>query len=324
MHLLQRMVICAMSMALWCAGGAQAQGTYPDRPVRLIVPFSAGGLADITFRMVGEKLNVLLGKQVIIENMPGAGGISANSTVVRAKPDGHTLLVLSSGAVLTRLLFKNVPYDVQKDIAPISYAAFFDLVILVRQDGNYRTLSDLIGAAKANPGKLNVGTINPGSTQNLTAVLFKTTANVELTVVPYKTTPDAFAALMAGQVDAVVESYAAARALVDGGRLRVLASTGSKRSGYLPSAPTVQEAGLPGFEVLGWNGLAAPAGTPPEIIALLNKHMNTVMAMPDVRKKLLELGTEAHAGTPEEVRSQLAKDLVKWDAVIKRAGIPQQ
>ncbi len=324
MQTLKRTVLLLAVLMLASIGVVQAQSTYPDRPVRLIVPFSAGGLADITFRMVGEKLNTLLGKQVIIENMPGAGGISANSAVVRAKPDGHTLLVLSSGAVLTKLLFKNVPYDVQKDIAPISFAAFFDLVILVRQDGNHRTLSDLIGAAKANPGKLNFGTINPGSTQNLTAELFKTTANIELTVVPYKTTPDAFAALMAGQVDAVVESYAAARALVDGGRLRVLASTGNKRSGYLPSAPTVHEAGLPGFEVLGWNGLAAPAGTPPEIIALLNKHMNTVMAMPDVRKKLLELGTEAYAGTPEEMRARLATDLVKWDAVIKRAGIPQQ
>jgi tripartite-type tricarboxylate transporter receptor subunit TctC len=261
---------------------------------------------------------------VIIENMPGAGGIAATSAVLRAKPDGHTLFVFSSGAVLTRLLFKNIPYDVTKDIAPISFAAHFDLILLVRQDSRYRTLGELIAAAKANPGKLNFGTINPGSIQNLTAEFFKSAAGIDFTVVPYKTTPDAFAGLMAAQVDAVVESYAAAQSLIDGGRVRALASTGAKRSGYLPSAPTAREAGLPGFEVLGWNGLAAATGTPPEVIALLNRHMNTIAAMPEVKKRLLDLGTEAYAGTPDEVRARVAADLAQWGAVIQRAGIQQQ
>ncbi len=313
-------------MALWisCALPAHAQDSYPNRPVRVIVPFAAGGLADITFRMMSEKLTTALGKQLIIENMPGAGAINATQTVLRAKPDGHTLLVFSSGAALTKLLFKNVPYDVQKDIAPVAFAAYFDLIVLVRQDSRYRTLGELVADAKARPGRLNFGTINPGSTQNLTAELLKTEAGLDFTVVPFKTTPEAFSALLAGQVDAVVESYAAARALLEGNRARALVSTGEKRSGYLPQVPTVREAGLPGVEVVGWNGLAAPAGTPPEIIALLHRHMTAIVAMPDIRKRFLEQGTEAYAGTPEEVSTRLAADIRKWGAVTARAGLQPQ
>jgi tripartite-type tricarboxylate transporter receptor subunit TctC len=313
-HLVKRAFVGVVCITLLYAGGAWAQDAYPNRPVRLIVPFAPGGLADITFRMVGEKLNTLLGKQVIIENMPGAGGIAATTTVIRSKPDGHTLMVFSSGAALTKLLFKNVPYDVSKDIVPIAFAAHFDLIFVVKNDSRHRTLADLVNDARA----------NPGSTQNLSAELLKTAANLDFTIVPFKTTPEAFSALLAGQVDSVVESYAAARALIESGRLRVLASTGAKRSGYLPSAPTMAEAGVPNFEVIGWNGLAGPAGTPPEIISLLHKHMMTIVAMPDIKKKLLDLGTEAYAGSPDEVRARLAADLVKWDAVIKRAGIQQQ
>jgi tripartite-type tricarboxylate transporter receptor subunit TctC len=292
--------------------------------VHIVVPFAAGGLADITFRIVGEKLSPLLGKGVVIENVPGAGGIAAANTALRAKPDGHTLLVIVNGTAISKSLFKSLPYDPQKDLAPVAFAAYFDVVVLVKAGGRYRSLADLLSAARASPGKLNFATINPGSTQNLSAELFKTTAGVNVAIVPFKGTPEAFSALIAGEVDAVFESYAAAKSLIESGRLKALASSGPKRSGYLPQVPTVQESGVPGYEVVGWNALAAPAGTPPEVIALLNRHMNTVIALPEVKKRLLELGTDAHAGTPEELRARLAADIAKWAAVIRQAGIPQQ
>ena len=318
-------IIGAALIALLRFGPAEAQGTaYPDRPVRMVVPFAAGGLADITFRLVGEKLSVLLGKQVVIENIPGAGGIAAAQAVLRAKPDGHTLLVIANGTAITKSLFKSLPYDPVRDLAPVAFAAYFDLIVLTKTDERYRTLADLLAAARANPGKLNFGTINPGSTQHLSAELFKTTAGINVAVVPFKTTPEAFSALLAGEIDAVFESYATAKALIDGNRLRALATSGPKRSGYLPSVPTVQEAGVPGYDVTGWNALSAPAGTPPEVLAILNRHMNTVVAMPDVKKRLLELGTDAHAGSQEELRNRLNADIAKWAAVIRQAGVPQQ
>ena len=301
-----------------------AQAAFPERPVKLVVPFAPGGLADITFRLVGEKLSVLLGKQVVIENIPGAGGFAAASSVLRAKPDGHTLLVIANGTAITKSLFKTMPFDLVRDLAPVSFAAYFDLVLLAKGDGPYKSLADLLSAARQNPGKLNFGSINPGSTQNLSAELFKTSARLDAAVVPFKTTPEAFTALLSGSLDVVFESYAAARSLVDGGQMRALASTGSKRSGYLPLVPTVNESGVPGYDVTGWNALAAPAATPPEVVALLNRHMNTVMNMPDVKKRLLDLGTDAYAGTAEELRVRLNADIAKWAAVIKQVGIAQQ
>jgi tripartite-type tricarboxylate transporter receptor subunit TctC len=259
-----------------------------------------------------------------VENQPGAGGIAAAATVIKSKPDGHTLLVIVNGTAISKSLFKSLPYDPVKDLAPVSLVAYFDLVVLAKGDGAYKTLADLLAAARAAPGKLNFGSINPGSTQNLSAELFKSTAGIDAQVVPFRTSADAATALMAGNLDAVFESYTAMKSLIDSGRLRALASTGSKRSAYLPELPTVKEAGVPASEVSGWNALAAPAGTPAEVIEILNRQVNAVVAMPDVKARLLQLGTEAYAGTPEELRRQLVNDIAKWAAVIKRAGIPQQ
>ena len=320
-----RRIFLAASAALALPRVASAQGAFPDRPVKIVVPFGPGGLADVTFRIVSEKLSDLLGKQVVIENIPGAGGIAAANAVLRAKPDGHTMLVIANGTAITKSLFKSLPFDIQKDFVPVSLAAYFDLVIVAKgEGGRYRTLGDLLAAARANPGKLNLGSISPGSSQNLSAELFKTSANIQAPVIPFKTTPEAATALIAGEIDAVFESYAALKSLIEAGRLRVLASTSPKRTPYLPTAPTVQEAGVPGYEVVGWNALAAPAGTPAEVVALVNRHMNTIVAMPDVKKRFIELGLDAYAGTPDELRSRLNADIAKWAAVIKQAGIPQQ
>ena len=303
-------------------GTASAQG-FPDRPVRIVVPFGPGGLADITFRLVADRLTPLLGKQVLVENMPGAGGVTAANAVIKSKPDGHTLLVIVNGTAISKSLFKKLPYDPVTDLAPISLVTYFDLLVLVAADSRYKSVRDLIADAKANPGKINFGTINPGSTQNLSAELFKTSTGIDVTVVPFKTSPDAATALIAGNVQAVFESYAAMKGLLSGNRIRALASTGSKPFGYMPSLPTVRDGGI-NYEVTGWNALAAPAGTPAEVVATLNKHMNTVVGNPEFKAKMLESGTLAQAGSPEDLRKQLAADIDKWAAVIRQAGIPQQ
>jgi putative tricarboxylic transport membrane protein len=310
---------------LGCGSGwAQSPATFPDRPIRLVLAFGPGGLADITFRLVAERLTGLVGKQVVVENQPGAGGVTAASTVMKAAPDGHTLLVLTNGTAISKSLFKSLPFDPVKDFAPVSLVAYFDIVIVTSAESKYQTLGDLLAAARSSPGKLNLGTINPGSTQNLSAELFRSTAGIDVVIVPFRTSPDAATALMGGNLDAVFESYTALKPLVAARKLRALATTGTKRSVYLPELPTVKEAGVPTYEVTGWNALGAPAGTPPEIIAILNRHVNAVVAMPDFKQRLLEFGNEAYGGTPDELRRQLVNDIAKWEAVIKKAGIPQQ
>jgi tripartite-type tricarboxylate transporter receptor subunit TctC len=315
-------ILIALLAALAPAVGF-SQAAFPQQPVRIVVPFGPGGLADITMRLLGERMTPLLGKQVLIENMPGAGGVTAAMAVKKAKPDGHTLLVVVNGTAIAKSLFKQLPYDAQADFAPVSLVTYFDLLVLA-QPGRYATLKDLVAAAKANPGKLNFATINPGSTQNLSALLFRSVAGIDVTVVPFKTSADAATAVIAGNADAVFESYAAMKGLVSGGRLKPLASTATKSFGYLPNLPTVIEAGVPGYEVSGWNALAAPAGTPADVIAILNRHVNTVISQGDFKAKMLDSGTLAYAGTPEELRKQLAEDIAKWKAVIDKAGIPQQ
>jgi len=304
------------------SAGASAQ-VFPQRPVRVVIPFGPGGLADITMRTLGERMAPLLGQPVVFENMPGAGGVTAALAVKNARPDGHTLLVIANGTAIAKSLFKQLPYDPQADLAPVSLVTYFDLLVLVSPE-RYRRLDELVAAAKKNPGKLNFATINPGSTQNLSAELFKSVAGIDVQIVPFKTSGDAATAVMAGNADAVFESYAAMKGLIAGGKLKALASTAEKSYGYLPGVPIAEEAGVRGYVVSGWNALAAPAGTPADVIAILNRHVNAVIAQPDFKAKLLEQGTLAYAGKPEELREQLARDIAKWKAVIEKAGIPRQ
>jgi tripartite-type tricarboxylate transporter receptor subunit TctC len=303
---------------------AQGAAQYPDRPVRIIVPLAAGGLADISIRLAATRLSELLGKPVLVENLPGAGNIPAANAVLRSKPDGHTLIVLSSGMSTAPSLFKSLPYDPVKDFAHIAFVTRFDLIVLASGEGRYKTLADLVAAAKAQPGKLNIATVSPGSIQHLSAELFKSAAGMDAAIVPFKTSPEATAALLGNRVDAVIESFTATRALVEGGKLRTLASTGAKRSSYLPNVPTAAEAGVANYEVIGWIGLAAPAGTPSDIVMLLNRHVNAVVGSPEFAKRMQELGNDAYGGTPEEFRARVAADVAKWAAAVKQAGLVPQ
>jgi len=311
----------ALLMALGAMlGPARAQSPYPDRPIRIVIGFGPGGLADITMRLLGQKLTERTGAQVTIENRPGAGGVVAASAVTSAQPDGYTLFVLSSGIAISKSLLKVMPFDPVAAFAPVSTVAYFDLLVLTRAQSPLHTMHDVLAAARASAGRFNVGTINPGSTQNLAAELLRSATGAEMTIVPYRSTPEVLTALLRDDVAIAVDSYAALKAAIDDGQVRAIAATGETRSPMQPNVPTLRELGI-AAEVVGWNALVAPAHTPPDIVAALNRHIAAIVAMPDFRQRLVELGTEAKASTPDELGARLAADIDKWAAVIKQAGI---
>jgi tripartite-type tricarboxylate transporter receptor subunit TctC len=244
----------------------------------------------------------------------------AVSAVTSAPPDGYTLFVLSSGIAISKSLLKVMPFDPVTAFAPVSTVAYFDLLILTRAQSPLRTMHDVLAAARASPGRFNVGTINPGSTQNLSAELLRSATGAEMTIVPYRSTPEVLTALLRDDVAIAVDSYAALKAAIDDGQIRAIAATGETRSPMQPNVPTLRELGI-AAEVVGWNALVAPAHTPPEIITALNRHIAAIVAMPDFRQRLIDLGTEAKASTPAELGARLATDIDKWALVIKRAGI---
>ncbi|HWM49517.1 MAG TPA: tripartite tricarboxylate transporter substrate binding protein [Xanthobacteraceae bacterium] len=296
--------------------------TFPDKPIRLIVPFAAGGLADITMRIVGEKLSERLGQRIIIDNRPSGGGIAAAQAVAQSPADGYTLIVLTNGTAISVSLYKALPFDPVKDFVPISSVAYFDLVLLVDGKSPIKNVKDLLATARSMGGKMNIGTINPGSTQNLSAELFKSVAGIDALIVPFRSSPEVQTALLRGDITVGFESYAALKGAIDDGQLRAIATSGTNRS--LPNIPTVKESGVPNYEVVGWNAIFAPAGTPADVVAKLNKGINEVVALPEVKQRILDLGTEPRASTPQEILARLQTDIKKWGAVIEQAKIEKR
>jgi tripartite-type tricarboxylate transporter receptor subunit TctC len=303
---------------------AMAADAYPAKPIHIIVPFGAGGIADLTVRTVAQKMAASLGQPVIVENRPSAGGVVATQAVARAEPDGYTLLLMSNGNAVSVGLFKSLPFDTVKDLAPISTLGFFDLVVIARSDSRFRTLAELVSFAREHPGQLNVGTINIGSTQNLAGELFRSRAAIDVQIVPFGGTPSLVSALLGGSVDAAVEILGPVMPQISGGKVRALAVMGARRRESMPGVPTVMESGIADFDVASWNALAAPARTPREVVARLNREINAAVASPDVRARLAELGVDARGGTPEEARALLASEIRRWSEVIAKAGIPRQ
>lgn len=302
---------------------ARAQ-TYPDRPVRIVLPFGPGGVADVSSRIIADKLGERLGQRFVIENMPGAGGIAAAKAVLAAPADGYTLGLVTNGTAISATIFNKLPFDPVTDFAMISTLGTFDLVFAVNAAGPYKTLADFIAAAKAAPGKLNVGTVNVGGTQNLGAELLKTAAGIDVQIVPFRNSPDIVVQLLRSDLAMMVDFPPAVKAQVDGGKLRLLATSGPKRSAFMPDLVTAAEAGVPGYEVTSWNGMFAPRGTPERLVALINATLKDVLALPEVKRRLLELGIEARTSTPEELMALFKADVKKWDAVIVKAGIEKK
>ena len=303
---------------------AQAKAGYPDRPVRIVLPFAAGGVADITARIVAEKLGNRLGQRFYVENQAGAGGITAARTVISSPPDGYTLALLSNGTAVSVSLFKKLPFDPLKDFTPISSLGFFDFIFTTGANSEFRTLGDFIAAAKAKPGALNVGTINIGSTQNLSAELFKTAANIDFTIVPYRGTPEIEVSLLQGNIALMIDSYASIKGNLADGKFRAIAASGPVRSESTPDVATVAESGVANYDVVSWNALFAPAGTPEGIVKTLNGALQEILAEAEVKKRLIELGIEAKASTPQEISARLTSDIEKWRDVIEKAGIQKQ
>ena len=320
--------LAGLTLGLAALGGllppaAQAQD-FPTKPIRIVVPFGAGGIADLTARVVAKKLGENLRHGVIIENKPGAGGVVAGEMVAKVEPDGHVLLLMSNATAVSAGLFQSLPFDAQKDFTPVATLGIFDLAVVTTQDSRFKSMQDLLAYAKANPGKLNVATINVGSTQHLAAELLKTSAGVDFQVVPFNGSPAVITALRGKQVDAAVEILGPMLSQISAKAVQPLAVLGAQRAPALPEVPTIAQSGVSGFDVASWNALAAPARTPAPVIALLNREVNKVLADPGVRKQLADLNVTPRGGTPEQLRDLLASEIRRWSDVIVRAKVPRQ
>ena len=315
--------LMAIAAALLLPAVACAQN-YPTRPIRLILPFGPGGVADVTARIVTEKLGEKLGQRFIIENMPGAGGITAARAVLSSPPDGYTLALLSNGTAISVSLFKSLKFNPVTDFVPVSSMGYFDFIFVTKSGSPYATLADFIKAAKEKPGTLNVGTINVGSTQNLAAQLFKSTAGVDVTIVPFRSSPDVLIALLRGDIQMAIENYTSVQSHIADHAVAAVASSGLVRTSFMPEVPTAREAGGGDFEARSWNAIFAPKGTPSDVIKKLNGALREVLDNPELKQRALELGIEAKASSPEEILGRLKDDIAKWADVIDRAGITKQ
>ena len=322
-HLSSMLAVTALSALMALPHVAVAQA-FPSKSIRLVVPFGAGGVADLTARTVAQKLSESLGQPVIVDNRPGAGGVVAGDLVATADPDGHTLLLMSNGTAVTAGLFKSLPFDTLRDFTPVSTLGFFDIAIITQADSKFKTLGDLLAYGRANPGKLNLGSINIGSTQNLAAELFKSSAGVDMQIVPFNGSPAVITAMLGGQIDAAVEILAPVLPQIKAKALRALAVTGAKRASVLPDVPTAKESGVTNFEAASWNAIAAPAKTPKSVIARLNKEITAALNSPEVKKSLAKQNVAAQASTPEQAAELLASEVKRWGDVIVRAKVPQQ
>ena len=297
---------------------------YPSKPIRIVLPFGPGGVADITTRTVAPKMSDTLGQQIVVENLPGAGGIRASESVAQAAPDGYTLLLLTNGNAVSKALFNKLPYDPETDFAMISTVGFFSMVIVTRADGPLKTLQEALGYARANPGKMNIATITPGGTQHLAGELFRSMAGIDALIIPHKTTGEVIIATRQGNTELAVDFIAPLISAIKSGQLRALAVTAGKRFPGLPDVPTAIQAGVKGYDVASWNALAAPAKTPPAVIEKVHGALVKALGDADVQKRFAELGVEGRSSSPKELADFYASETKRWTAVVERAKIPKQ
>jgi tripartite-type tricarboxylate transporter receptor subunit TctC len=298
---------------------ARAQA-YPTRPVRIIAGFPPGGFIDTTARLTGHWLSERLGQQFFIENRPGASGNLAADAVVRSSPDGYTLLVASDANAYSATLYDNLKFNFIHDIAPVASIGRVAFVMVVNPSFAAKTVPEFIANAKANPGKINMATLGPGSPSQLFGVLFKAMAGVDLVTVNYRGIGPALVDLLSGRIEVIFTSIASTVDLIRSGKLRSLAVTTAKRMDVLPDVPTIGEF-IPGYEAAGWVGLGAPANTAPEIIAILNRQVNAAVADPTFKAQLVDLGLEPYATSPAEFGKFIVEYTEKWGKLIRDANI---
>ena len=300
-----------------------AQGNYPSRPIRVMLPFAAGSVSDVTLRLA-DKLGARFNTSVVIDNQPRAGGTTAALAVKNGPPDGYSLVTLSSSTAISVSLLKALPYDPVADFLPISGISTFANIIAVNSGSQYRTLAKLMGVARERPGILNVGTTTVGSTNNLAAHLLKSMTGLNFVIVPFRTPGGLLTAVLRNDVDVIIQSYGALKSAVESNQIRALGSTTPKRAAYAPQVPTVDEAGVKGFDVVTWNGAFAPASTPPELIGTLNRELRAALADSQLVQRYTELGLEPLPSTPNELSGQLRAEIDKWARVIRDANIEKQ
>jgi tripartite-type tricarboxylate transporter receptor subunit TctC len=313
---------CAALAALLtvCVSGAWAQA-YPTKPIRLVVPFPAGGTTDILAREVGQRLSVTLAQPVVIDNRPGAAGNIGSELVAKSAPDGYTLLMCTvSTHAINPNLYAKMPFDHVKDFVPVILVAGVPNVLEVTPALPVNSVADLIKLAKEKPGQINFASSGSGTSIHLSGELFKTMAGVDMTHVPYKGSAPAITDLMGGQVQVMFDNLPSSLQQIKAGKLRAIAVTSAKRAPALPDVPTIAESGLPGFEATSWFGIVAPAGTPPAIIARINADVNQWLQSSEAKEKLLAQGAAAAGGTPEQFAAHIRSETEKWAKVVKASG----
>ena len=310
-------VIYSMLTALAVAGGAAAQ-TYPDKPVKIISPFSAGGPADIYARYLGQRLT--LGQPIIVENRVGGGGIIGADAVAKSAPDGYTLLVMSNTHTVNESLIAKKPYKLMTDLVPISPVNYSDLLLVVNPEVPAKNLKELLALAKSKPGQLNYASSGPGTPYHMAGELFKAMAGVDIVHVPHKESSGARVSVMGGQVQMMFDAITVMAKQAEAGKVRAIASSGRTRSALMPDIPTVSEAGVPGYEAVIWLGIMAPAGTPKPIVDKLNAEIQKVLAQPDVKEAWAKQGAVPMHMTADEFGKFLAQDIDKWAKVVTASG----
>ena len=316
-----RLLIAAIALAV--GGSAQAQ-TWPDKPVHIIVAFTPGSATDVIARSMSNELSARLGQPVVIENRPGAGGTIANAFVAKSTPDGYTLLVDSSGHTVNPWIYGNLSYDTVKDLKGVTLLARQPNVLVVSPDKNWKTVSDLVNQAKAQPGKMSFASAGVGSATHMNGEKFKVAAGIDVLHVPYKGTPEALNDVMGGRVEYFFSPVVSALSLVRDNRVKALAVGSPQRASVLPDVPTTEEAGYKGSAYNYWAGLLAPAGTPPAVIERLNKELVAVLALPEVKERLAKIGADPSPISPAEFDALIVRELVENGELVKAAGIKAQ
>lgn len=313
-----RLCLCLCTVVMSFAAIAD---DYPNRPVHVIIGLTAGSGVDVMARIVGQKLAESMGQPFIIENRPGAGSNIGTRYAVSAEPDGYTIFVATVANAINATLYKNLTFDVLRDFSPVILAARAPNLLVVNPSVPAKSVQELIAVAKARPGKLTVGSSGIGTSPQMTAVLFRHRAGINVVDVPFKGGPEATSALLGGQIDYLFAITSTALPHVKAKRLRALGVTSRERTALLPDVPTVSEAGLPGFEAVTWFGFAVPKGTPPAIIDRLNKEIGKILAMPDVKAKLAVQGIDVAGGSPEQFGSYMRDEFAKWGSLVKESGL---
>ena len=293
---------------------------YPARPVKIIVPFAAGGPADIYARFLAQRLEVALGQPFIVDDRPGAGSVIGTDAAAKSAPDGYTLLLMSNTHTVNESLVPNKPYALLRDFIPVAPVNYSDLVLVVHPAVPANNLAELLALAKSKPGKLNYASSGPGTPYHMAGELFKAMAGLDIVHVPYKGSSQARTDTLGGQVDMMFDAVTTMSEFAKAGKVRALATTGKARSSVLPNVPTMSEAGVPGYETVIWLGVMAPKGTPPEIVRRLNTEITTIIGRPEVRDEWLRQGAVAMKMNPEDFGRYIVDDIAKWERIVKISG----